>query len=162
MVSMKKHTKQYLIVLFIILIFGMSTIAFVTTGFLGGTGGNQFKPLASPIVEGELDPIYENTYIQKGFTWLKFYYTDADPRFLAFIDSLPEAYATNTGQTQMIVQKINKDYAGKQQYVVVSSQQGVDEIENPDKMKIVNSLCALLTFIPAECGFVFNITASNV
>src|SRR3989338_5629545 len=105
---MKKSTKKILMALGIILIFGMSSIAFVATGLLGGTQNtNQFTPLESPVVEGELDPIYESTYVGNGFTWVKFYYTYATQEFLSFMDSFPQSFATPTGQFQIIVQKIN-------------------------------------------------------
>lgn len=158
---MKKSTKQLIIVLFIILMFGMSTIAFVVTGIVGNTQQQQqqFRPLESTVVEGDLDPVYESTYIQKGFTWLKFYYTEADAAFLSFIDSLPSAYTTNNGQTQLIVQKINSAYGSNSNYIIVSSQQGVEELTENDESEIVQALCRLLTVVPAECAFVSNATA---
>lgn len=151
-----------IIVTIIILIFGMSSIAFVATNLTGGHQQRQFQQLANSVVAGELDPIYESTYVQNGFTWLKFYYTSSGPMFLSFVDSLPSTYTTNSGQIQLIVQKLNYGYAGNQQYVIISSPQGVREIDAPDETKIVNALCELLTVTPAECIFAFNITGSNV
>ncbi len=164
---MKKSTQRYIMVFSIILIFGMSSIAFVATGLFGNSGDQQqqqFKPLPNPVVEGELEPVYENTYVQNGFTWLKFYYKEPKQEFLLFVDSLPQAYTTNTGQTQLIVQKINSEYAGNENYIIISSQQGVENIEELNESKIINSLCRLLTVVPAECGFFtgqINVTAGT-
>lgn len=150
---MKKSTKKTIAALVIILIFGMSSIAFIVTSAFPGGEQEQFQPLTNFVVEGDIDPAYEATYVQNGFTWMKFYYEEADPIFLSFIDSLPATYVTGFGQQQLVVQKINSAYGNSSQYAAISSLQGLEEIENPDEVKLTESLCRLLVVTPSECGF---------
>jgi len=149
---MKKSTKKLLMALGIILIFGMSSIAFVATGLLGGAQNtNKFTPLESPVVEGELAPIYESTYVGNGFTWIKFYHTNATQEFLSFMDSLPQSFTTTGGQFQIIVQKINSKYLNETNYMIITSNAGQESFSDVSEQKVFDSLCRLLTVTPIDC-----------
>ncbi len=148
---MKKSTKKIIISIVIILVLGMSSIAFVATGLLGNTQQQQqSQQLTSPIVKGEVDAATETAYIQNGFTWVKYYYTEKDPSFTFFIESLPQAYPTASGQPQIIVQELNEQYSNETNYVTITSLAGQESF-SADPTKIVSSLCNLLTITPFEC-----------
>lgn len=144
---MKNDTKKKLFAVFIAFIFLMSSIAFVTTLFTGGGIAQQqeFKPLESFVVEGPLDQRTESTYVQGGFTSLKFYYSN--DALLGFVEQLPGITATNTGQQQMIVQKI----PANETYMSIVSLTASEEIRNLTKPNIVETLCRVLTVKPLEC-----------
>ncbi len=152
--SMKKSTKKLLMSLSIILIFGLSSIAFVATGLLGNSGGNtqgqQIEQLTSPVVEGNVDPAVETAYIQHGFTWIKYYYKIQDPSFLSFLEGLQQSFTTNN-QVQVIIQKINSSYANEASYIIVESQYGQDSFV-PDNNRTISALCKLLYVTPVECA----------
>ncbi len=149
---MKKSTKKLMMALGIILIFGLSSISFVATSFFGGQQQQQqFQQLSSPIVDGEVDLLTENTYVENGFTWIKYYYTETDSEFMPFVESLPQAFPANPGQNQIIVQKINEKYLNETNYVVITSPAGQESF-SPDKNMTVNALCRLLTIAPLECA----------
>jgi hypothetical protein len=147
---MKKSTKKLLMSLSIILIFGLSSIAFVATGIFGANPEQNQPKQVKPVFEGEVDQQTENAYIQKGFTWLKYYYTGFDLELSTYIDSLPQIFQTPNGQTQMIVQKLDKAYLNETNYIIVESLAGSDEF--PASINnITDTLCRLLTITPAEC-----------
>ena len=130
---------------------GLSSIAFVATGLLGfNQQTQQAKQLSSPVVEGEVDTLTESTYIQNGFTWVKYYYEQPDQNFLFYIQSLPQVYALPSGQTQLIVQKINTKYLNESSYVIITSPQGQESFQ-PDIRRIAEAMCKLLTVTPFEC-----------
>jgi len=144
---MKQSTKKKLFAVFIIFIFGMSSLAFVATIFTGGGLPQQqeFKPLESFVVEGPLDARTENRYVQSGFTSLRFYY-DNDA-FLGFVEQLPAMTATNTGQQQLIVQKI----LANETYIEIITVNAAEDVRNVTQENILAALCRLLTVTPLEC-----------
>lgn len=70
---MKKSTKKIVMSLFIILIFGLSSIAYVATSFFGPKENTQQNSVQSYFIDGNIDIQTENTYVQNGYTWIKFY-----------------------------------------------------------------------------------------
>ena len=142
---MRKSTKNKLFVFFVIITFGMSSIAFVTTSFFTPPQ-EEIKPLESFVIEGEVNPLVEERYLQSGFTWMKFYYSEADPMLVAYIDSLPEQYADGS-QPQMVVQKLQANST----YITIKGQNGEKEI-NATEAEVFSALCELLYVTPPECG----------
>jgi hypothetical protein len=160
---MKKSTKKTIMALSIVLIFGLSSIAFFFTGITGYGAQQQsqeFKPLTTNVVEGKLDPLYKETYVNNGYTWVEFYYGDKQNIFMSFMDSLPSSFTTPTGQPQIVVQKFNETYANESIYFIMTSNYGVEKFSGDEADKMFDVLCRLLTFTPIECSF-NNLTASG-
>lgn len=142
---MKSATKKKLMVLVIVLLFTMSSAAFVVTGLTGGASGQEFKPLDGFVHGKEPDAYTESVYIQNGFTFLKYYYKSSAPDYL---DSLPYSFPANNGQPQIFVVKIK----GEEDFASVSNANGVQEIREPDQKKITEALCSSLLATPVECS----------
>jgi hypothetical protein len=151
---MKKSTKKTIMALAIVLIFGLSSIAFFFTGLTGyGTQQTQaFKPLATNVVEGKLSEQYKQTYVQNGYTWIEFYYDPSESMYASIADQLPAAFTTPSGQPQIVVQKINESYANESMYFVVTSNNGIESLSGNETDKMLDVLCRLLSFPPIECG----------
>lgn len=146
---MKKSTQKVLMALGIIMIFGLSSIAFVFTGFGTQTGNEQLKPLDTFVVDGEIDPRLESAYIQNGFTFLKLYYNDSiDNNLLSFVGQAPQYFTTPTGQTQLIVVKIRSPIIT---YARILNINGAVDLSEPTPDNIFESLCSTLIAPPAEC-----------
>ncbi len=143
---MRQPTKQKLIVVFIVLTFGMSTLAYIITSFTGGVPAQtEFKPLENFVVDGAINDVTENAYVQAGFTSMRFYYnTDA---LLSFIEQLPYMTRTNTDQQQLIVQKI----PANETYVSIITANDAEEIRNVSRERIFTKLCEILTVTPLDC-----------
>lgn len=153
-IFMKKSTQKTAMALFIVFIFGFSSIAFFVTSFGGqAQTQHQFTPLSSPVVDGPLDPVYKGTYIGASYTWLEYYYTVPNQDFVSFLDSLPGTFTSPNGQPQMIVQKLNDQYLNYSSYLIITSPAGEDKFSEEDPNKVFDSLCRLLAFKPLECGF---------
>ncbi|MFH0948873.1 MAG: hypothetical protein V1802_00110 [Candidatus Aenigmatarchaeota archaeon] len=147
---MKKSTKQKIIVLFIVLVFSMSSLAYIissVTGY-GNENQNKIKPLDEFVIDGEIDKAVEDQYIQNGFTFLKFYYAEADPMFMTYIESLPDMTAISSGQKQLFVQKIES----VNNTIVISNMNGENELTNITQSAVFESLCETLVMPPIECG----------
>ncbi len=144
---MKRETKKRLMVLAIVLTFAFSSIAFVVTGITGSVTQQEFKPLASPVVDGEVDPYTESVYVQNGYTFLKFYYSNTVP---SYINDLPSAMTTANGETQLIVVKIQST----DDLVSISNLDGAVEVKNVTQENIVDTLCKSLIATPIECTFI--------
>jgi hypothetical protein len=153
-VFMKKSTKKFAISLFIILTFGLSSIAYVVTSFVNpSTQENpSAKQLSSYIVDNDVDPLTESTYVQNGFTWVKYYYENLDQKYLDFLQGLQETFSTPSGQKQIVIQKINSKYLNETSYVIITSPAGQESF-SPDRNSAVSSFCRLLTITPIECTF---------
>jgi hypothetical protein len=144
---MKKATKQKLVVLFIILIFGMSTIAFVFLGITGNIGTEQ-QGLTSPVIEEEIDPQLESAYIQNGITFLKYYYKEKDDIY-NYVGTLPGTLTTSDGQVQMVVERIQSD---EERMVIDSIYGGTEELAEITYDSVLSSLCSHLVSTPPECA----------
>ena len=145
---MRKSTKKTIMALSIVLIFGLSSVAFVVTSLSGfsGTQQEEVKPLEKFVVDGELNPIIEYDYYQKGFTFLKFYYTDSQ-YISSYVDKLPELFTTNSDQIQLIVEKIPSN----ETYIDIINFNNEDRIYNITDEKITDSLCNILISVPLSC-----------
>ena len=144
---MRKETQQKIMVAFIVGTFVLSSIAFVTTGLFAGSDSQQneeFKPLDTFVVEGELDSSMEYEYLRRGYTTLKFY-SGSPP---AFIDQLPDATRTGSGQVQLIVQKI----ISNEVYAIILGPYGEKKLDSLDENGIFAGLCGSLLVTPIECG----------
>ncbi|MHA1873831.1 MAG: hypothetical protein ACTSVB_06940 [Candidatus Heimdallarchaeaceae archaeon] len=140
---MKKATKQKLMVLFIVIIFSMSSIAYIINNFT-----NQKTNEFSFIMDKELEPQTEYELIQNGFTSLKFFYSnDTDKSIIDYVNSLQERFKTNDGYIQIILQKIKSNST----YIIVSSLNGEKVIENLTQENIFSSLCDIVIVTPVEC-----------
>ena len=145
---MKKATKRMLVAIVIILIFGLSSVAFVvggiTGGHLGGGQQDELQPLTEFVVNGEIDPRLESAYIQGGFTVLKLFYTQAIP---AYTQQLPSMFVTNDNQIQLIVENIPSD----REYATILNANGVVDLNNTSEESVYDALCSNVLFPPAEC-----------
>lgn len=143
---MRKETQQKIMVAFIVGTFVLSSIAFVTTGIFASASqqDEEFKPLDTFVVEGALDSGTEYEYLRRGYTTLKFY-SDSPP---AFIDQLPDATRTGSGQAQLIVQKISSN----ETYAVILGPYGEKKTSSLDENGIFAGLCGSLLVTPIECG----------
>lgn len=144
---MRRETKKRLMVLAIVITFTFSSIAFIVTGITGSVTQQEYKPLASPVVDGEVDPYTESVYIQNGYTFLKFYYSNTVP---SYINDLPSAMTTANGETQLIVVKIQST----DDFVSISNLNGAVEVKNATQENIVDTLCRYLMVTPIECTFI--------
>lgn len=143
---MKKSTKKTLMALGIIFIFGMSSIAFVFSGFTQQQ--EQLKPLDSFVVDGEIDQPLESAYIQNGVTFLKFYYNGSvDSRIASFVDQAPELFTTSAGQLQLIVLKIESPST----YARILNVNGAVDLAEITVDGLYDSLCTALLAPPPEC-----------
>lgn len=133
----------------IILIFALSSIAFVFSGFQSGQNTNtNLKPLENFVVDGEINQNLENTYIQNGFTFLKFYYNEStDTNIVNMINNIPESFTTPSGQQQVIVIKI----ISQETYAKILNINGENDVFNITSDKIFDALCLNLMVMPTEC-----------
>jgi len=146
---MKKSTQKTLMAISIILIFALSSIAFVFSGFQSGQSTNNLKPLENFVVDGEINQNLENTYVKNGFTFLKFYYNEStDSNILNMINNVPESFSTPSGQQQVIVIKI----ISQETYAKILNINGENEVFNITTDKIFDALCENLIVIPTECA----------
>ncbi len=144
---MKKSTTQKIAVIMIIFLFGMSSIAFIITGLFGTTeNGQKPKILDSFVVDGELDSITESDYYRKGFTIMKFYYSENS--IIDYVNQLPEMTQAPNGAYQLIVEKIPADST----YAILAGPYGDEEIKNVTIQAIQDSLCSMLYYPPIECA----------
>lgn len=154
--AMRKAAQQKLVVVFLIVIFGMSSIAFIVSGFFGQGGTQQqFQPLQSTVIEGEIDAFTKDVYIQNGFTFLELIYVEGSPLY-NYVNSLPSTFVTPSGQEQLFVQKIKG--GGDKDTVTIINLRGSISVE-PTLQGIEEELCRSLTVTPIECAFLLqNVT----
>src|SRR3989344_4941178 len=150
---MKKDTKKRLGALIVILIFGMSSLAFIIIGIGGqGSGSNTNNneqlqdDLQDYIVEYELDSATRQQIISGGFTLVTYYYTEEK----IIVDLYPTKYALNTGQPQIIVEKVKSD----KDSMTISSSQNTETLENLEDQSIFSVLCKTLIVTPLDCVFI--------
>jgi len=152
--NMKKSTKNQIIVLVIVLIFFSSSFAYIATSFGAGAKDNQFVPLESFIIKGDINQATESAYLENGFTFLKFHYSNDS--LIQFAENLPEQLSTNTGQMQLILQEINDS----ETYFIISNLNGERRIDNPTQNDVLNALCEMLLAFPPECS-ILNIAGNS-
>jgi len=132
--------------LVIVLIFGMSSLAFVATNTFSSSEQQQ-TALNNFVIDGDINQSIEYPYISKGYTFLRFYYTE-DSQFISYMDQVPDAYLTSTNQKQVFVLKISAN----ETYIKISNLNGEKEIYNLTYDKIFDGLCEQLVVTPSECG----------
>ena len=148
---MKKSTKKTIMALVIILIFGMSSAAFVVSSFGGNLSQqqNQLKPLDKYVVDGPIDQQLENKYIQGGVTFLKLYKNEhVDSSVISFVNQAPETFLTPSGQVQLIVIKIN----ATENYANIINLNGENRVDDLSQDKMFDELCKALLSPPTECS----------
>ena len=141
----KKITKQRIGVLLVASIFFMSSIAYMITTAVQPE--EKPKELEKFIIEGELEPETENEYLRRGFTSMKFYYSDSD--LISYVEQLPDYLRTSRDQIQLIVQKIPSN----ETFIVIAGPYGEEELRNVTQDSIFNALCNVLLVTPVECGY---------
>jgi hypothetical protein len=144
---MKKKNKQIIMVLFIVIIFGLSSVAFVANNVFGPTE-QQIIKLDKYIIDGDINETLTYQYINNGYTFLRFYYKENDP-FIQYIEQIPESYKTSVDQIQIFVLKI----PANETYMKITNLNGVNEIHNLTYEKIFDALCEYLVITTTECGF---------
>lgn len=146
-----------LMALFIVIIFGMSSLAFVV---LYGTGPvepqQQQNTLDSFVIDGDINQALEFEYINKGYTFLRFYYVDNEP-LLSIVEQIPDTYPTNLNQRQVFVLKIPSN----ETYMKISNLNGENEIYNITNEKIFDIMCENLIVTPSECGLAKLLNQTN-
>ena len=142
---MKKSTKKTIASLIIILIFGMSTIAFVATGIFGAQNGQQ-KLLDKNVIDGPIDPNLEGFYIQNQYTFLKYYYREKDAIY-DYVSQLPETMTLPTGEIQLFVERIESNESS----ATILNLKGSSDVANLTQQDIFNALCENLLFTPTDC-----------
>ena len=160
---MKKDTKKRLGAFLVILLFGMSSLAYVVVGIYGKSSNSNSnnndqlqKDLQDYIVEYEIDPAVRQQIISGGFTIVTYYYTEQK----IDVESFPKKYALNTGQPQIFVEKIksNKDS------LTIFSSQNTETLDNLTDENILNVLCRTLVVTPLDCvltGEILNTTGNT-
>ncbi len=145
---MKKSTKKTLMALAIILIFGISTIAFVATGIFNGAGNqqSQITPLEGYVIDGTINPNTEQAYIQGQFTFLRFYYKEKDALY-DYVSQLPDITALPNGQPQLMVNRLETNETRAE----IINLNGNVEIENLTDSGLFSALCQNLLFTPTDC-----------
>lgn len=141
---MKKSTKKTIMALSIVLVFGMSSIAYVVVSFTGGPVQSEFKPLDNFVVDGELEPTTAYQYYSWGYTFLKFYYTDDIPDF---INSLPDMFMTSDSRVQLIVEKI----PANDTYINIMNFNSEETVYNLTEEAVYEALCNTLLVTPIDC-----------
>ena len=153
---MKKSMKKMIFLIFVVITFFGSSIAFVVVN-LGGVPQQQEKlePLKSFVIEGDIDPRLEQAYLSNGFTFLKYYYAEKDAVLEQYIDALPDLTITNFNQKQLYVQKISSN----NNRIIIRGPSGEALLTsgNITEIAIYQTLCSTLLFAPPECAL--NITA---
>ena len=153
---MKKQTKQRIAALVIVVIFGMSSIAFVVGSLAGTPQQDEIKPLENFVVEGPVDQRVEDAYYKGGFTWMKFYYIDKNDLLYLSVDQFPELFQAPNNQKQLIVQKLESNESSAYIYSV----NGQEELSQPTEEQLIESVCRVLSAPPPDCAFL-NQTKTN-
>ena len=104
------------------------------------------KELSSFVIDGELDTLTESEYYRKGFTIMKFYYSDNS--LVDEVSQLPEMSRMPDGSYQLIVEKI----PDSDTYARIAGPYGEEEIRNVSSQTILESLCNTLYYPPIECA----------
>lgn len=150
---MRKSTKKLLMALAIILIFGLSTIAFVATGLFGTPQQSQLQPLEGYVIDRPIDPQLEAVYVQNQFTFLRFYYREKDALY-NYVAQLPDLMPHPGGYVQLIVNRLE---AGEPRAEIVNLG-GSTDVADLTEEGIFSALCGALIYTPTDC-LLLNITA---
>jgi hypothetical protein len=142
---MKKKTIQRIGVLIIASIFFMSTIAYILTGAINPP--KTVEELTEFVIEGEISPETENLYLSRGYTSIKFYYSNEDLMF--FIHNLPHYLKNSRDQFQMFIQKIPSN----QTKAHIIGPYGETTLEEVTEDNLLASLCEIILEPPVECGY---------
>jgi hypothetical protein len=146
---MNKQTKKTLMSLSIILVFALSSIAFVFSGFGHNQQQQQLTPLTSFVVAGDIDPRLEEAYINAGYTFLKLYHgSSLDQSVIIFAEQAPSVFTTPTGQTQLVVQKL----ASPVDYATIVNGNGAEDYYNLTADVLLSGLCTHLIAASPECA----------
>jgi len=133
---------------FIIIIFGMSSFAFVALYGTEPTEEQQQRTtLTDFVVEGDINQALEFEYIGNGYTFLRFYHIENDP-LIPVIEQIPDAYLTNLNQKQVFVLKI----PANETHIKISNLNGEQEFFNVTNEGLFDIMCETLIVIPSECG----------
>ncbi len=143
---MKKSTKKLLMALAIILIFGMSSIAFVATGLFGPTPQEQVKPLDGYVIDKAIDTNTESVYIQNQYTFLKFYYKNKDTLYI-YVEQLPDIMSLPGGQIQLVVSRLEGDETRAE----ITNLNGNYEVTDLTPQGIFDALCERVLYTPTDC-----------
>jgi len=152
---MKKSTKKLIMALAIILIFGLSSIAFIATGILGQPLQDQIKPFESNIVDGPISIATENAYIQGQFTFLRFHYKEKDILY-NYTEQLPDIMATPGGEKQLVVNRL----AANKTQVEIINLNGNFEVLDITQQGLFDALCERVLYTPTDC-LLANVTQSG-
>lgn len=144
---MKRQTKQKLIVAIIGFMFLSSSIAFI---IVGNPAPQENQQLDSYVIEGSVNPSVESQYIQAGYTFMKFYYNKTNATTNAFLQSLPDSMASNTGQVQLYVMKI----PSADERVEIYNFNQNEIVEPADQLEIQKALCRILLLTPPQCSLI--------
>lgn len=144
-----KMERKRLFALFILVTFLLSTIAFVVVGITGSNffaqQQQQAKQLDSYILDEDVDAVTELDYLKRGFTFLKYHYSDSPPPYL---DSLPTAMPAGN-DVQLFVVKVRDT----ESYARIINAQNDFVVENVTQENVVMELCLRLLVTPIECSF---------
>ena len=156
---MRRDEKKKLMALTIVLIFGLSSIAFFFTSFFGGLNNqqNDIKPLTNFVFDGVVDSRLEDAYYTSGFTWMKVYYADKNEKIYTSVEQLPDLFKAPNGQTQLIVQRLSDNST----HISVYSINGREEFEGSDESVLIGKLCSVIVLPPADCAFLANNSTVN-
>jgi hypothetical protein len=152
---MKKATKNRLMALSILVIFGFSSIAYVASSFTGTQ--TEAKRLTSYVINGEIDQTTEASYAQNGYTFLKLYYNSTiDSAIVDYLEQAPDMFITVSNEKQLYVQKI----PAETNYIRITNLNVDTQITNITQDAIYTDLCNYLMVLPTECALIgLNFTA---
>ena len=146
---MKKSTQKTIMALSIVLLFGMSTIAYVVASISNPVQQeDEFTLLEDFVIDYELDPRTEYEYLIRGYTILKFYYSNQSDTLFSYVDQLPSMLRTDNNIKQLIVEKLPANST----YAYTSGYFGEEEITNLTEDNIFDLLCRNLYDPPLECS----------
>ena len=134
--------------LFIVIIFGMSSIAFVFLSNTGTTEEQQQQTMLTDfVVEGDVTEALEFQYTRNGYTFLRFYHVENDP-LTEIVEQIPDTYLTNINQKQVFVLKI----PANETYIKITNLNTEQEYYNVSNEQIFDIMCETLIVTPSECG----------
>ena len=142
---MKKSTKKTLASLIIILIFGMSSIAYVIST-IDSSGQQQAQTLNSTVVEGRISDDLVSSYIQNTpVTFMMFYYSQKGDLY-DYVAQLPDLMSYG-GQPQLVVARIPSN----ETQVQILNHNGEVDVTDLTQSGIYDALCQNLLYTPVDC-----------
>jgi len=151
-IKISKDSRKKLIVLFIVVIFFGSSLAFIifeaTQYQVPSTQATKIPD--NMVVDGRLSNETVSQLYQNGYTIMEFhYYENCCPDIISTIESLPSEL-----QYQILVQKIKDNPAGQAPWVDVRSIYGNNAYNITGITEIIPPLCKVLVKPPMECGLI--------